>query len=236
MKKFFNALIVAAMLSVLSTGCTKDRETISKNVNVQGNIKGIVIDGSWQVNVFQDDNCSATIDYSAFLEGKIVAEVRSDGYLYLKCSKNGNIRRDDLVATVSLTNLELIDMSSAAEITLNGNYLGDKLKINMENASEIKKLNYTGNSVEIGISDAARCTISGEVQSASISGSGASSFYMLNTSTSDLNINLSSASNAEITINGIVTGKLKSASTLKYQGIADVSSLKLEGGSKVKKL
>ena len=44
------------------------------------------------------------------------------------------------------------------------------------------------------------------------------------------------ASHAEMTINKYANGKLSGASTLTYRGNANVSELKLRGGSKVKQV
>lgn len=136
---------------------------------------------------------------------------------------------------LSIPNIESVDISDASHASFNGNFQSENCELKLKGASKAKGFNYTGNYLNIELDGASECTMSGETKDIKIDASGASSLYMFDMLTSNLNINLSGASNAENAINGIVTGKLEGASTLKYQGTADVSNLKIEGGSKVKK-
>ena len=59
---------------------------------------------------------------------------------------------------------------------------------------------------------------------------------MLDFITDKLDLDMGGASHAEMTINKYANGKLSGASTLTYRGNANVSELKLRGGSKVKQV
>jgi hypothetical protein len=174
-KNFFCFLALSALLVGIFSGCIKNRETLRKDIAISGTIKGIIVEGAWKVNVFQDDNNnSAYIEYSAFLDNRIVAEARGDGYLYLKSKFHGNIKRDDLEATIVVSNLKLIKAAGASDIVMNGDYhnpyceielkgasklhrfssFGERLDIELTGASEINGLDYTGHFVEMELEGA----------------------------------------------------------------------------------
>lgn len=87
------------MGAVLFTSCEKDRTTIQKEIAISEDIKGIVVEGAWDIHVFQSDSSLAYIEYSAFVEDRITAEVKN-GNLYLKFRNKVGASRKDLVAHI----------------------------------------------------------------------------------------------------------------------------------------
>ena len=198
-------------------------------------IKGIVADGAWDITVYQSEKPNAYIDYRDSYD--VTAEVRSDGYLHLKV-KHRYLRpnfRKDLKVVVEIPYIEHIKASGASVISFNGAFEGDLCKINLNGASDVKHFDFYGNTLDIDLDGASKCSMNGKANHVKISCSGASDVRMYNLTTETLDIHLSGASDAEITVNERITGKLTGASTLKYRGNADRSDVKTSGASDIKK-
>ena len=227
---FLTTFIVICLFSLPGCG-----EMTNLEINNPEHIKGIVADGPWDITVYQSETPNAYIDYKDSYD--ITAEVRSDGYLHLKV-KHRYLRpnlRKDLKVVIEMPYIEHIKASGACDISLYGEFEGDHCRINLNGASDIKKFDFYGNSLNLDLDGASGCNMSGEVNHVKMSGSGASDFHMYNLTTETLDVNLSGASDAEITVNERITGKLSGASTLKYRGNADRSDVKTSGASDIKK-
>ena len=198
-------------------------------------IKGIVVDGAWDITVFQSETPNAYIDYRDSYD--VTAEVRSDGFLHLKV-KHRYLRpnlRKDLKVVIEIPYIEHVKANGASEISFNGTFKGGNCKIDLNGASDVKHFDFYGNSLDIDLDGASNCSMSGKANHVKISASGASDICMFDLTTETLEINLSGASDTEITVNKRITGKLTGASTLKYRGNADHSDVKTSGASDIKK-
>ena len=225
-------LTISIVISLLSLpGCGEMTNIEVSNPEL---IKGIVVDGPWDVTVYQSETARVNIDYKDSYN--ITAEVRSDGYLHLKVKFD--IRptlRKNFKAVVEVPYIEHIKASGASDISFNGKFEGDHCRIDLNGASDVKHFDFYGNSLDLDISGASGCSMGGEANHVKISGGGASDIHMYNLETQTLDIHLSGASDAEITVNERITGKLSGASTLKYRGNADRSDVKTSGASDIKK-
>jgi hypothetical protein len=219
----------------LSPGCMRDRTKEQKEISNPSSIKGVIVEGAWNVHIFQDENAAAHIEYSAFLEDKIVAEVRGDGYLYLKVKNVIGVKRTDLTAIINTSVIELLEASGSSYITVSGAFRGQSCKVDLGGASKVKEFEYHGENVEVYLGGSSECSMMGEANSTRVSLSGSSDAYMLNFTTKTLDIKSGGASYTDISIKEKATGNLSGASTLKYRGDADVSEVKLSGSSKIKK-
>lgn len=236
-KSFFLYVYITVNMLLL-VGCDRDRSKERLEIDYPDRIKGIIVEGAWDITIFQDETASAYIDYSVFLEDKIVAGINSDGYLHLKLKNvmsSMGVKRSDLVAYINIPNIELVKASGSAHISINGLFNGESCKVDLNGASKVKEFDYNGTNVEIDLDGSSECKMFGEANSVKMSLNGSSDAYMINFTTKTLDINLNGASDAEIHIDEKATGKLSGASTLKYRGEADVSEIKLNGGSKIKK-
>ena len=228
---FFLSTVITLCLFLLP-GCG---EMTSMDIENPEYIKGIVVDGPWDINVYQSETANVDIEYKDTYD--ITAEVKSDGYLHLK-AKHRILRpnlRKDLKVVLELPYIEHIKASGACDISFNGTFEGNHCKVDLNGASDVKRFEYYGNTLELDLDGASGCSMNGEANHVKISGSGASDIRMLNVTTETLDIRLSGASDAEITVNERISGKLSGASTLKYRGNADRSDLKTSGASDIKK-
>ena len=225
-------LSIAIVISLfLIPGCG---EMTTMEVNNPELIKGIVADGPWDITVYQSERAKVNIDYKDSYD--ITAVVKSDGYLHLKVKFD--IRptfRKNFKAVVEIPNIEHIKASGACDISFNGTFEGDRCRIDLNGASNVKHFDFYGRSLDLDLDGASKCSMSGEANHVKMSGGGASDIHMYNLTTETLDINLSGASDAEITVNERITGKISGASTLKYRGNADRSGVKTSGASDIKK-
>jgi hypothetical protein len=276
-KKLSLWLAMVAIVAILFSACCKDYdnyELIDKELTISGSIKGIIIEGPWEVSVTQDsENNSAFIQYNV-PDSKIKAELRPNGYLHLKLHNLTNYRNVKLKANIKATALENIEGSgataiytygqfnSSTDISLSGastmdGFLceGDNLKIDLSGASKLKKCSYKGKRVDaklsgasdaifnnlevtgckINASGASKFSGSGYAEETNFTGSGASSFYTFDLESENLDVDLSGASNGEVTVNHKIRGALSGASILKYKKAEDVN-VSLSGGSQLIKM
>ena len=230
-KSIFLTISIVISLFLLP-GCG---EMTYMEVNNPELIKGIVADGPWDITVYQSEKPNVHIDYKDSYD--ITAEVRSDGYLHLKAKTRilrPNLKKD-LQVVLEIPYIEHIKASGASDISFNGTFKGERCKINLNGASDVKHFDFYGSSLDLDLDGASNCSMSGEANHVKMSGSGASDIRMLNLTTETLDINLSGASDAEITVNERISGKLSGASCLKYRGNADRSGVKTSGASDIKK-
>ena len=263
-KKTSPLLIIVAIVAILFSACCKEKEfdLIEKELQISGTIKGIIIEGPWEVIVTQDnENNSATIQYNV-PDKKIKAELRSNGYLFIRVHNLNNYHNVKLKANITAAELKNIEGSGAtliytygefgtsADISLSGASKiegfaceGEYLKIDLSGASRLKNCTFKGTRLDATLSGSSnatfrnievekRCKVNGSGASkfegsgyageTSFFGSGSSFFHTFDLESEKLDIDLSGASLAEVTVNQTITGRLSGASTLKYKRATDV--------------
>ena len=151
--------------------------------------------------------------------------------------------------------LENISLSGAS--TVNGlSSDGYSAKIKLSGASTLKAFSFVGNSIDADISGAsqanfdnvnlANCEVdcsgastfksSGYAGEISFKGAGASNLSTRNLESENLYIDLSGASEADVTVNKTIKGRISGASTLKYKKATNVSGVSVTGASRIVKL
>ncbi|MCL2290658.1 MAG: DUF2807 domain-containing protein [Bacteroidetes bacterium] len=174
-KKLSLLLIVA--IAILLSAChkdCKDDKLTQREVSITDKIKGIIIEGPWDVTITQDSaNNKATLEYCVSVENKIKSELLSNGYLRIRISSTGNSNCRTYRATINAALLEKIEASGAAtirtygifnshsDISLSGaskiNGLvckGDYARLTLSGASKLENFTFTGNSMEATLSGA----------------------------------------------------------------------------------
>lgn len=232
-------LTIAAIVAIQLSACKKhcgDRTT--EEVSITGQIQGVIIEGPWEVTITQDnaDN-SAILEYCSCGKNEISAQLLSNGYLHIKISSWGHFHSNDVFrATINATALKKIEASGAADIRTYGNFSGSSTDIDLSGAS---KVNFEAMNVEyctVNCSGASTFKGGGYATKTSFTGSGASKLKTLSLVSENLDIDLSGASEVEVTVNNAIKGRLSGASTLKYKKAKNVSGVSTSGGSKIIKL
>jgi hypothetical protein len=178
-------LFVAAIIITLFNACRKEchecKETTSEVVSITSNIKGVIIEGPWQVTLTQNDsNNSAEIVYCTCLQNKVSAHLLPNGYLHIRVTSWDwdSYRCNDFRATITAAALEIIEGSGAADIRTYGNFgpieeitlsgastlnglvcEGATAKIRLSGASTLKGFKFNGNNIDTDLSGASKATI-----------------------------------------------------------------------------
>jgi hypothetical protein len=273
-KKLASFVALATTVVILLNACHKPTALTQQEIPITGEIKGVVIEGPWDVVIEQNSiNSSAVIEYN-IPEEKISAKLLSNGYLHIKVSTLGNYRKIILRAKIAAAALEKIEGSGAAIIETRGQFSnstdislsgasklkefscgGESAKLSLSGASMLKNCTFKGNRIDATLSGASDASFrSVEVNSCKVNasgasnfsgrgyaaislftGSGASNFKTFDLESENLDINLSGASNAEVTVNQTIKGRLTGASTLKYKNATNVQ-VDVEGASSIRRI
>jgi len=190
-----------------------NNELVQKEIRISEKIRGVIIEGPWEVTITQDDaNNSAEIEYNV-PNSKITTDIRSNGYLYLRANSLGSHRNKTLNATIHAPLLEKIKGSGAANIKTFGVFPSG-CEVSLSGASKLDGLSCEGDNASISLSGASKLknfTLDGET----------------------VDVQLSGASFAEVSVNQTIKGNLSGASTLKYKKAENVSGVSTSGGSKI---
>ena len=187
--RLFSLLAFAAVVVIFLNACGKDNKVIQKEIPFTDTIKGIIVDGPWDVVVeFDSINNSVLLEYRESDKDKVSAKLLSNGYLHLKISSfGGNVNRKVFRAKVNASWLERIELSGAAQLKTYGYY--DTYSM------------YPFEKIDISLSGASYLTLYGFIPRgvvANITLSGASSVYGLAVPGYAINVSLSGASNLDL--------------------------------------
>jgi hypothetical protein len=198
-KKVALWLTLVATVAILFSACSKNYdhyELVQKELTISGQIKGVIVEGPWEVSITQaDENNSAFIEYNV-PDKKIKAELRPNGYLHLKLYNLTNYRNVKLKANIKAAVLENMEGSVAAalytygqfdcatDISLSGASIldgflceGDYIKMDLSGSSNLKKGSFKGKRMDAKLSGASLATFSNvEVNNCKINASGSSKF------------------------------------------------------------
>jgi len=248
-------LMIAAIIAIQFSACKKScSEVTTEKLTITGQINGIIIEGPWEVTVTQD-----SIENSALLQycscANISSKILDNGCLHIKITNSVNANCRVFKATIKAYSLEKTEASGAVSIythgrfsslkeitlsgasTLNGmNSIGTAAKISLSGASTLKDFTFNGNSMNAKISGASTFSGNGYAAQTNFTCSGASHIKTLNLESENLDINLSGASEVQITVNNTIKGSITGASTLKYKNATDVSGVYVSEESRIIKL
>lgn len=203
-----------------------------------GSFHGIRVSNAFDVIIQQGNEEAVVVSASEEKHrNRIRVEVK-DGILRIWYDNDGfriswNENRK-LRAYISVKNLDLLDVSGACDVKIDGQLKGDKLRMDLSGASSVKgELIY--NEVKVEQSGASDANLSGRVQNLSIGLSGASDFKGFELVADYCKTNASGASDVKITVNKDLKINASGASDVDYKGNATISSFSTSGSSSVRK-
>jgi len=157
MKALKHILILCVALC-FTTSCKKeaDMTLVQKTVLENADIREIEVSDGWQVTVVADSCTYVELSYSAYLEPYVKAKMNDThlelGFMY----KTYPGINSEYRATVHMHQLEKIDAKNASTITFTGSYEGERLYVNLSEASACNSLTYTGDKCEIVMDEASK--------------------------------------------------------------------------------
>lgn len=151
--KTIKTILVLCVALCFATACKKEVDTtlVQKTVFESADIRQIEANNGWQVTVVADSCTYVELAYSAYLESYLSVKIE-DTRLILDFPKWENTSSIVFQATVHLRQLEAIDAKGTSTVTFTGSYEGDRLYVNLSEASVCNGLTFTGDNCEIEMS------------------------------------------------------------------------------------
>jgi hypothetical protein len=227
------ALVPLVVLALATAGCTVVRgsgDVMTIDVPVEG-FSRLVVSHSFEVNVTVGEQPSLTLRIDDNIEPNLNVGVEDD-VLRIGLQPRTNVSNATLEADVTVTSLEALEGSGAANIHLLTPLAASTFDLQLSGASELDGPVEFGSMTGV-MSGASEASLSGRVGIMDIEASGASDLALLDLEIDVLRISLSGASNAEVTVNDSIEGNLSGASSLGYQGDPEVNAVDVSGASSV---
>jgi hypothetical protein len=206
-------------------------------VNVERNVgsfHSIQAGGAVEVRVRQDAANTVRIETDENLLEFL--DVRTDGNtLVIETRQGYNLDpSDEIIVHASAPQFRSLDISGASKI-IGGNLLtGNELELGASGASELN-LEVRVEKLQADLSGASTLRLKGEAKQFTTEGSGSSTIKCMDLATEETTLDLSGASDAEVSATRQLNIDASGASDVKYRGNANVNQ-KSSGASSVRKL
>lgn len=199
-----------------------------------GSFNSIEAGGALEVRVRQDANTSLKIETDENLQEYI--EAYTDGHTLILKQKQGfnPDPTNAIIVYVSAPSFESLELSGASKMIGETALSGDKLEMHISGASELA-MELRVSKLKAELSGASSLRLKGNAASVSTEASGASKIRCMDLATDETTLDLSGASNAEVTANKQLNIEVSGASDVRYRGNASVSQ-KSSGASNVEKV
>lgn len=159
MKALKTILILCAAICCFAS-CKKevDMTLVQKTVLENADIRQIKVDDAWQVTLVADNKTYVELQYSAYLENYI--QTKMDGnQVEIGFASSVRLAINSVFrATVHVKQLEKVDVEDAANVQCSGDFSGQRIEINLSEASQCNGLVFSGESCEIKMEDASLLT------------------------------------------------------------------------------
>ena len=154
--KTIKTILILCVALCFVTSCKKevDMTLVQKTVLENADIREIEVSDGWQVTVVADSCTYVELAYSAYLEPYVKAKMNDNRFELGFMFKTFNAFNSEFRATIHLNQLEKIDAKAASKVTFTDSYNGERLYVNLTDASSCNALTYTGDKCEI-VMDAA---------------------------------------------------------------------------------
>jgi Putative auto-transporter adhesin, head GIN domain len=236
-------IILFLFLTSILTASAQDVMVVNdKNAEVRtvsGSFHGIKVSNAIDVIIKQGNDEAVVVSASEDkYRSRIKTEVK-DGVLRIWYDNEGlkwGWNKDDkkLKAYVAVKNIDMLDVSGACDVKVDGVLKGNSLSVRLSGASSLKgEVSVTKMQVEQ--SGASEGNISGRVNDLKINSSGASDFKGFDLNSDYCVAEASGASDIKVTVNKDLKVEATGASEINYKGNAVISGFKTGGASSVRK-
>ena len=229
---------LALLFSTLSS-CDYDRIRASGDITSQevhySDFSGLKLSNAFSAYVsFSDTEEKIEIEANENLHDNII--VRKDGNNLIVKLKSHTAIRGKATLNVYITTKSItdFDISGASELILETPLIAEDASIELSGASEFYGELNLGR-LELDSSGASNSNLFGNVGELDASLAGSSELKDYDLLLDKLDIRLSGASDAYVTVNKVIEIRGSGASTLNYKGNAEIGSKNLSGASKIKK-
>jgi len=238
MKKTSAMLIGFLFIGVLIS-CNKKTIKPSSDITIEtrqvSSFSSIDVADALDVEVtFVSGQEQVTVEANSNLQAYLITEV-NNGKLEIHWKKGTNILPGSKVKIyVNASEVSGVEASGASNIQLINAWTTTDATVELSGASSLRG-NLVAESAKVNLSGASNTDLTGALVSLNSDCSGASNLKGFGLSVDYLLLELSGASNAELTVNSSIHLNASGASDLSYHGNASISYLNLSGSSTIHK-
>lgn len=238
MKKGIHLFTLAIALTSL-IACQKVKVKPSSTVTQETrNISGFNgVDVASALNVYltySENEEQVLVEANSNLHEYIETDV-IDGKLRVRLKNNTRIKSNPtLNIHITSANIGSMDLSGASTVQLENEFLAENLHMDISGASSLKG-NVDLDRCVIELSGASEVDLFGKINDAEVDMSGASGLEGYDLFIETLNIDMSGASGACLTVSNTLNVDASGASSLRYKGDATLGRMETSGASSVTK-
>lgn len=197
-----------------------------------GDFTAIQVSGAMDVFVTQGKQTALAVSASTDeARDAIVTEVRGNTlYIRFKYQISNSWKNTQARAYVTVSNLEMLEVSGASDIKIAGVLRSNDLLLKLSGASSMKG-ELELNNCRIILNGASDCKLSGKAGSMKLQVSGASDFkgYDLRSEIAELSV--SGASDVEVNVENEISVQVSGASSVHYKGTPQIRNASIVGAS-----
>ncbi len=143
-------------------------------------------------------------------------------------------RNKQLKVYISFKKLEALELSGASDVITIGTINQPSLKIELSGASTLKT-DVNANTLSIELNGASRLNLKGAAETFKADCSGASDVNAFDFTAGLANLDVSGASDIEISVSKEIKAEASGASSIRYKGNASITNVKTSGASSINK-
>lgn len=179
-------------------------------------------------------------------EGLAVSSTEKDDMQYIKTSVDNGVLKIDfdnkkkwwpkgrkLKAYISVKNIDMMKISGASKVKIDGAFKAPVFKLWMSGASKLQGQLDVDGPMNANLSGASDMEISGSAKEIIIDANGASDVRAYNFTTGNCTVAATGASSVRITVNNELNARLSGASSVSYKGKAIIKDIRTSGASKI---
>jgi hypothetical protein len=224
-------------LFLIAAGCNRSVSgsgTVT-STPIQGPASGfsrLEVSSSFDVTVSFGDQENVTLRVDDNVVGHLDVGV-SDGTLHVGLESGTSVRDATLHADVTARTLSSIDMSGASQVHLSDVLTGERVEVVVSGAGRLDGTAHV-DLAKLELSGGSNAKLSGSAGRLEVTESGASQLDAVDLDVSDLAIDLSGASTADVSVTETISAGVSGASSLRYRGSPTFTRREVSGGSSIK--
>lgn len=236
MKKFAFILSLA-VLAAASTSCKKIKgsDNITSEVRALSTFTQIDVQDAFEVDITYSPTQELVVVEAPDNLHEFIKTTVVSGKLKVHFQHNKNISTKNAVKIhITTADLNKFDLSGASNVILNNALNASEFDLDMSGASDFEGEVHVSNG-DVEMSGASNAKINGTALNAFVDLSGASTIRKYEFEIETLDVKLSGASTAFLTILNSMSVELSGASTLNYKGDPVITHINTSGASSINK-
>lgn len=223
-----NQALIVLFCLVLSASFAQQSETRALN-----SFKGVKVGEAIDVYLKKGDKESAKVEVTGVSASDVLTEV--SGNSLRVHMRDGNYKNHRTVKVyVTYVSLDRISSSSAANVFSEGTIKATSMDISASSAASVE-ISLNAESVTLDVSSAGDATIEGKAKSLTVEASSAGSVDAYNFECEDVDVSVSSAGSAKISVSNHLDAHASSGGSVRYRGSPTKTNTNASSGGSVKK-